>query len=413
MLRASPGNTQPQGTNPRSLLRLMILVASLSIAFIIAGATFGIQQVYTAHLISEAEGDAVDISELILVHLGQLILRADQGGKEELVIDANNRAELDRQLRTFLRPFDIVKIKIYDLEHKIVHCTDPALIGRVDEGNRRLENALAGNNDSKFETKDAVLDLAEEKKFDVDVVECYVPIRSAQGAILGSFELYLDVTRFRQEIGSGVRASIGILTLILLAVFAASFLVVRKGTRQLEEAQQALQRMATTDPLTGAYNRGEILSRAREEISRLQRACEKLAAPSMGLIMLDIDHFKKINDSYGHLAGDQVLRELTHRIKLTLRPYDIFGRYGGEEFLALLPGTTLDGSRGVAERLRQVVGQSPFTAEGQNLQVTISLGFATILPEEPDLTEALRRADEGLYQAKNSGRDRVCGAVPG
>jgi diguanylate cyclase (GGDEF)-like protein len=394
--------------NPADLLRLMTLVACISIIIIITVASFGIYEVFQQHIIRGAEEDAVSLSELILAHEGKNLAGARH--QDRLSIPAQNLGRLDRKFRSFLQPFNIIKIKIYDRDRRIIYSTDPSIIGRVDESNPRLENALAGQNDSKLETKETVTDLAEEQQIDVDVVESYVPIRFDQGEVLGCFEIYTDVSRYHGAINRGVLTSALLLTLILAVVFGASFLVVRKGTRQLHQAQDSLRHMATIDPLTGAFNRGEIMARARKETSRLRRCSERTASNTIALIMLDLDRFKNVNDKFGHLAGDLVLRQTTRRIKIELRDYDLFGRYGGEEFLAVLPATDLAAAITVAERMRRAVGDTPFDIEGKSLPVTISLGVSVIASDAIDLTGALKQADEALYQAKNSGRNRVCTA---
>ncbi len=391
--------------NPQGLLRLMSLLAVISIIVIITGASIGIYKVFHQHIIRGAEEEAVNLSELILAHEGKNLTGPAQ--KDILSITPQNIGRLDRRLRSFLHPFNIVKIKIYAPDRRIIYSTDHSIIGHIDDNNLRLENALAGLNDSKLEYKDTVIDLAEEEKFDMDVVETYVPIRSDQGEILGVFEIYTDVTRYRDEINRGVVTSALLLTLILSVVCGVSFLIVRKGTNQLRLAQEKLRHLATVDQLTGAFNRAEILLRARKETSRLRRAGERSSANAIALIMLDLDRFKNINDTYGHHAGDLVLRQMTRRIKIELRDYDLFGRYGGEEFLAVLPETNLAAGLATAERIRQAVGKTPFDIEGKSLPVTISLGVAVIASDAVDLTSALKEADEAMYQAKNSGRNRV------
>jgi diguanylate cyclase (GGDEF)-like protein len=123
--------------------------------------------------------------------------------------------------------------------------------------------------------------------------------------------------------------------------------------------------------------------------------------------MIDIDHFKDINDTYGHLAGDSVLRELAWILQKRLRPDDELGRYGGEEFCAILPETPLDGATRIAEELRTMVEQHSFVVEGERIKVTISIGAAE-LQKGMDLKGFYKSADELLYQAKRAGRNRVC-----
>jgi len=390
--------------DPNGLMRLMSWVAAVSLLVILTLAGYGIHRVFTAHVIHNAEETAVGLSELLSGE-GRLLL--DKSG--QLTLSAPNRERLDHRLRTLSAPFDVVKIKIYDTKGKILYSTDPGIVGQIDGGNPRLAKALAGQVDSRLESRETVLDLAEEQQFDVDVVETYVPILDDH-QIAGCFELYMDVTRYREEIRRGVLAATGLLALILVGVFSAAFLVVRRGVVQLREAQEQLEKLASIDPLTGAFNRGEILNRARKEASRLRRAMNQSPEQAIALVMIDIDRFKAINDRHGHLVGDTVLRQVVRRIKIELRDYDLFGRYGGEEFLAILPGTDAPAAVAVAERMRRAVGETPFDVDGRNLPVTISLGVAVLAGEILDLTGTLQRADEALSQAKSTGRDRVCHA---
>ena len=144
----------------------------------------------------------------------------------------------------------------------------------------------------------------------------------------------------------------------------------RKGAKQVREAKEELKHMANTDPLTGIFNRGAILARARKETSRLRRAIKRTPDNAIGLILLDLDRFKLINDRYGYPTGDLVLRQLTRRIKIELRDYDLFGRFGGEEFLAVLPATDLASAVIVAERMLRCVVETPFDVGGKNLSIT-------------------------------------------
>jgi len=172
---------------------------------------------------------------------------------------------------------------------------------------------------------------------------------------------------------------------------------------QLMSAQEALRDQAARDPLTGIWNRNALFDVFRRELSRAEREGNQLA-----IVMLDIDHFKNLNDTHGHMAGDAVLREFTRRITASLRPYDAVGRYGGEEFLVVLPGCTVDAGMRHAERLRGLItGDSFDTSEGRHT-VTCSLGVASTSssnPKDPD--SLIRAADAALYRAKRNGRNRV------
>ncbi|RMH52693.1 MAG: diguanylate cyclase [Zetaproteobacteria bacterium] len=173
--------------------------------------------------------------------------------------------------------------------------------------------------------------------------------------------------------------------------------------QQLLDARDRLAREAKTDALTGVDNRREIERMLRHELDRAWREGRPLA-----LAMLDIDFFKKVNDTYGHLAGDEVLRETARRLRGCLRSYDRIGRYGGEEFLLLFPGDDAGDARQLAERLRSSVAAAPVDSSAGVIPVTVSIGVcalpAGVACEPQRLIDA---ADRMLYRAKEGGRNRV------
>ena len=173
----------------------------------------------------------------------------------------------------------------------------------------------------------------------------------------------------------------------------------RKLEQQLKKQNRLLEQLATTDELTGLWNRRMIFKRLEEEISRARRYQEPLV-----ILILDVDHFKEINDCYGHLQGDRVLQDIARVIEDEIREVDIPGRYGGEEFLVLLPNTGLEGARAVAERIRQRIRETTF---GDELTATISGGLSLYKGE--NLEEYLHQADKKLFQAKRKGRNRIVG----
>jgi len=174
---------------------------------------------------------------------------------------------------------------------------------------------------------------------------------------------------------------------------------IRAGRRILD-LQDALRDQAIHDGLTGLLNRNSILGKLEEEVSRNTRAGEPLA-----VLMADVDRFKSINDNHGHMAGDSVLREAARRLKQAARCYDSVGRYGGEEFLVVLPGCGVSDAWRQAERLREAISGEPFAMEDGGLEVTCSFGLACT--EASAAARLVRDADEALYQAKANGRDRV------
>jgi len=163
-----------------------------------------------------------------------------------------------------------------------------------------------------------------------------------------------------------------------------------------------LAQTARLDPLTGVLNRRAIEAESSREISRSRRT-----GSPMALIELDIDHFKKVNDTHGHRAGDNALRTLVKILNQELREVDMVGRIGGEEFVVLLPDTTALTGAAVAERLREVVEATPILLNKTEIRMTISIGVTQLLPLDPDWEPILDRADEALYAAKREGRNRV------
>ena len=170
---------------------------------------------------------------------------------------------------------------------------------------------------------------------------------------------------------------------------------------QLVQAREALRVEATHDALTGLWNRAAMLETLQRELSRSQRD----GAP-VAVTMADLDHFKQVNDTYGHLVGDAVLREATRRMRSNSRTYDALGRLGGEEFLIVAPETDVTGALSQAERLRESVGQEPIDTFEGPVHVTVSLGVA-VSGEIREADLLLRAADEALYRAKSAGRNRA------
>ena len=165
---------------------------------------------------------------------------------------------------------------------------------------------------------------------------------------------------------------------------------------------EIIHRMALTDGLTDLANRKQLDALLAEEIPRARRHGRDLS-----VLLLDIDHFKSINDTHGHLTGDSVLRGLAGIMQRRLRPSDRLGRYGGEEFCVILPETSRQNAAKIGEDLRSLVEAHAFVAEDKNIRVTISVGVGS-LEEGMTMDELYRRADEKLYQAKRSGRNKVC-----
>jgi diguanylate cyclase (GGDEF)-like protein len=172
---------------------------------------------------------------------------------------------------------------------------------------------------------------------------------------------------------------------------------------QLIAAGEELLYRATHDNLTGMVNRGVIMDTLRRERARQARE-----GGSFGIVLVDLDHFKYVNDTHGHLAGDDVLREAAQRMMGCVRPYDSVGRYGGEEFLIVVPSSDAMGTMGLAERMRRAIEAKPMVTNSVSIAVTASFGVTASIDKSPlDAQEILRLADAALYRAKERGRNRV------
>lgn len=171
--------------------------------------------------------------------------------------------------------------------------------------------------------------------------------------------------------------------------------------RELIATREALRIQATRDALTGLLNRREIMRRLLLEAERAGRQ-----GTGLSVLLIDLDHFKQVNDTYGHPAGDAVLRASASRMQSALRAYDLLGRYGGEEFLAVLPECSLADAEATGDRLRVALSQTPVVcAAGTSIMVTCSIGLAAMASDDP--RALINRADRALYRAKREGRDQV------
>lgn len=168
--------------------------------------------------------------------------------------------------------------------------------------------------------------------------------------------------------------------------------------KQLNQKIDEVTLLSITDPLLNIYNRGKLVLELQNEVQRVKRY-----DPSLSMLLFDIDHFKGINDTYGHDVGDKVLQEFSKRIVQGLRETDIFGRWGGEEFVAILPETGKDGAITLAERLRLSIEATPFEVAGT---ITCSIGISQCVKDD-SMETLIKRADEGLYMAKEGGRNQA------
>ncbi|MFT5521145.1 MAG: diguanylate cyclase (GGDEF)-like protein [Enterobacterales bacterium] len=300
-----------------------------------------------------------------------------------------------------------------EIEGKIYYVLDTANDERLIQKDG-LEKSLVMTEYEFDETKDAfrnwlpslhqgIIEIDEEFYLDDGqyIISASAPIFEKDGEFFGLLGVDFDISLYeknRQEI-------LNIAYLVILAAFIISLLIAKKVytiSNNLEKIHAKLYRQAHTDFLTDAYNRRYFIELAEREISRSRRYSHILS-----LLMIDIDYFKKINDKYGHLTGDEVLISLVKIIKENMRNNDILARFGGEEFIMLLPDTDLNGSIVFTERLQKKLSLLEFKSlEGESFSITVSIGISQF-ESKIDMDAWLNQADEAMYQAKDSGRDQI------
>lgn len=299
--------------------------------------------------------------------------------------------------------FGLWKIKVFDTSGETVYSTSKDDIGKFNENSYFHDVVAKGKPYTKVVQKDTRS--LEGQLVNSDVVETYVPMMK-EGEFIGAFELYYNITLQKSEMDeliSQYSKILYVLTAILIAAVVLAAIFFLKGLKERRRYERAMLEKANTDPLTGVYNRRRFDEILHWEFERVKRY--DLTA---SLLILDLDHFKKVNDTYGHQAGDDVLIATATKISESLRKSDILGRYGGEEFIALLPETDRENALKTAERLRRVIEASTVSYGVQDIKVTISVGVS-YLSSEKDLTieKIIKNADESLYSAKEKGRNQV------
>ncbi|MEM7207541.1 MAG: GGDEF domain-containing protein [Pseudomonadota bacterium] len=220
-------------------------------------------------------------------------------------------------------------------------------------------------------------------------------------ALVSLFVLDLQGYHFDHSIPDQVLRLTGLLSTLFASAYAVT--IVYGLFRMYSAIERRLSRQVRYDHLTGARNRGDFMREARHQFLSTRKYDRRLC-----VLMVDLDHFKSINDNYGHPVGDKVLAGASKICRRALRDADFFGRVGGEEFAAVLPGTGIEEAALVAERIRSEIEESRYAIDnGDLLKVTISIGIAQREPEDDSFEMLLKRADEWLYTAKTSGRNQV------
>ncbi|MFQ5672974.1 MAG: putative bifunctional diguanylate cyclase/phosphodiesterase [Nitrospinales bacterium] len=384
------------------IFKISALVSLLAGALILCLAGISVYTIYNDHMFRSAEKTAKGIRGA-LVEQKREMLFASGSDENILEIDAGYLPDFDRHVRAVLKSFQVVKIKIFNRDKKIIYSTEPAIVGKTVMNNDRLARALSGSLVSRLEAGAALLDLEGERRINLDVIEIYLPVKNRNGEIVGCFELYTDVTPYRQEFHRIFFSSLGLVFAVLVLVFGIlNFLICRmmkticSNTRELKTTHERIEHMALYDHLTGLPNRNLIKDRFEQMAAQAARHNKKVA-----VLYMDLDNFKNLNDTQGHLAGDQFLKKIAGLLKSLLRKEDSIGRLGGDEFMVLLGNLSHeDEAISLAQKIKNKA-KLPFNLNGHEIYSGFSIGIAFFPNDGRDLETLSKHADIAMYRAKN------------
>lgn len=344
-------------------------------------------------LIESTERDAVQTGN----HMARTVTK---GYTDEKLIITD---EIKSYLNGASQDHNLWKIKVFSSSGETIYSTSEKDIGKLNKRSYFHDIVTKGKVFTKVVSKNTKS--VEDQMVTSDVVETYIPIMK-QDTFIGAFELYYNITVRKDamdQLVSRTSALLYILSFITIVVVLLSIFGFRQSMKARHRHERELFVMATTDKLTGICNRRRFEDILTGEISRFNRYQNDGC-----ILLLDIDYFKKVNDTYGHQAGDDVLVSIAQICKDALRESDTFARYGGEEFIAFLPETDREKALNVAEKLRRAVESTSTQSSNGDIQVTISIGMTYFKDiEKVSFDSVVKQADDCLYTAKNRGRNQV------
>ncbi|MBD5770068.1 GGDEF domain-containing protein [Marinomonas colpomeniae] len=351
-------------------------------------------------ILQSAENDAERVTKYI-THAIFLKNKETTSLTEKFKSDEFNITPEEREfLNDAVHYFELWKIKFFNSEGKVIFSTIKSEVGTVNTKPYFKANLAKGN--SFITTSYREINPETKPHY---FAEVYIPIME-KGAFIGVLEVYYDLNLRKEKTNFLINnitimfifSSIVSITLIIIMSF-----ILDKLRKTQTGYQENLFNLASQDSLTKLLNRESMDFSIKQAIEKHEES-----HIDYSLIMFDIDHFKNINDTHGHQAGDDVLIELSKIINNRLRESDILGRYGGEEFIVLLPNTNAIGSKTVAENLRRIVEKASIQTCAGKLHITISIGVGTFTDiEELNLHTLIKDVDEAMYQSKRNGRNLV------
>jgi diguanylate cyclase (GGDEF)-like protein len=379
-----------------SIVCLMILYRQLAFSSLLTHET------RSNVAITEVLSNAISSSYRDLIETDSIETR-EIGGKHPAIL------RLDAQVKRLMRGSRVLKVKIYDLNGLVIFSTDPSQINQDKSDNPGFLSAKAGKAASNITFRDQ-FNSFEGAYSNVNVVASYIPIGNLpSGGPEAVFEVYSDVTdlfshlqRLQWQI---VAVVLGILAVFYLLLITYSRRVDRIEAARLKDAARSEARLryqASHDALTGLFNRHEFERRAKRLISTSQNDKKEHA-----LCFMDLDQFRVVNDTCGHIAGDELLRQLGHVLQDAMRNSDILARLGGDEFGILMENCTENQARRAVTELQNTLQDFQFSWHRNSFRIGVSIGLVAISETTSSLTELLKQADAACYMAKDLGRNRI------
>lgn len=298
--------------------------------------------------------------------------------------------------------FQIYKVHYFDQNGKVLYSTTKENIGTINTNDYFFNIVTKGNVYYKIVKKGETS--SENIYVNKDIIEIYTPIMK-DSVFQGSFELYYDISEEIKNFNNLSTSTFRIVLICSLLAFIILLVIIYTTSSknlEIKEYQKKLKNLADTDALTELYNRRYFYKMANHFLELSKRNHEPIS-----VCMIDIDNFKKINDSYGHQEGDSVIKALSKELLSLTRSSDMVARYGGEEFIVLFPNTNIKGALTIAEKICFTIENIEKEKYNISLNFTVSIGVSEYQSNQ-SLDEFINRADYALYNAKNSGKNRVC-----
>lgn len=404
---ASKNDTPPEQFR---LLRYFTLLSLLSVvvASLLLGGLF--RHIAVENLFNNEERHNIAMAQLLSnatwPRYSEFLVTASSLSVKQLVAHSTIK-ELDTSLEQQIRGLDIIKVKIYDLNGFTVYSSDFKQIGSSKRSSPSFQAALKGEVTSKLAFRDKIY-ARNEFIENRNVLASYIPIQRHKGAkVEGVLELYKDVTPLIDEIAASQRQVISGISGTLLGLFLILFLIIRRAdniisefSNQQQKTTEKMRYHAFHDDLTGLPNRFLFIDRLEHAIISAERE-DRL----VGLMFIDLDRFKQINDSLGHEMGDQLLFQVAQRLRDSIRPGDTVARIAGDEFTVLLEGLkTIERVVTIAQRIITVFAK-PFTLDEHEVNITCSIGIAMYPFQDDDAQSLVKKADTAMYFAKQRGKN--------